>query len=166
MMAFGWETVRRRIELVRSGRAPFRDVAPGGLHLRLIALPGQAAGAVESGGQVLVPHKGEDVIAGKAPFRDTAAESRTGRDARRLLRMGWCVAYQDNALRPELLVPHKGEDVIAGKAALHAVLPAGRAAQPHGIAPAGDLPGGGRHLRRLPGQAGEARLALLERRGL
>ena len=37
----------------------------------------------------------------RAPFRDAAAESRTGRDARRLLRMGWCVAYQDNALRPE-----------------------------------------------------------------
>lgn len=28
MMAFGWETVRRRIELVRSGRAPFRDMEP------------------------------------------------------------------------------------------------------------------------------------------
>lgn len=28
MMAFGWETVRRRIDLVRSGRAPFRDMAP------------------------------------------------------------------------------------------------------------------------------------------
>lgn len=28
MMAFGWETVQRRIELVRAGRAPFRDVAP------------------------------------------------------------------------------------------------------------------------------------------
>lgn len=37
----------------------------------------------------------------RAPFRDAAAESRTGRDARRLLRMGWCAAYQDNALRPE-----------------------------------------------------------------
>ncbi len=28
MMAFGGETVRRRIELVRSGRAPFRDMGP------------------------------------------------------------------------------------------------------------------------------------------
>ena len=28
MMAFGWETVRRRIELVRSNRAPFRDMEP------------------------------------------------------------------------------------------------------------------------------------------
>ena len=28
MMAFGWETIRRRIELVRSGRAPFRDMEP------------------------------------------------------------------------------------------------------------------------------------------
>lgn len=28
MMAFGWETVRRRIELVRAGRAPFRDMEP------------------------------------------------------------------------------------------------------------------------------------------
>ena len=28
MMAFGWETVRRRIELVNAGRAPFRDVEP------------------------------------------------------------------------------------------------------------------------------------------
>ena len=28
MMAFGWESVRRRIDLVRSGRAPFRDMAP------------------------------------------------------------------------------------------------------------------------------------------
>lgn len=27
MMAFGWETVQRRIDLVRSGRAPFRDMA-------------------------------------------------------------------------------------------------------------------------------------------
>lgn len=28
MMAFGWETVRRRIELICGGRAPFRDMAP------------------------------------------------------------------------------------------------------------------------------------------
>ena len=28
MMAFGWETVRRRVELVRGGRAPFRDMEP------------------------------------------------------------------------------------------------------------------------------------------
>ena len=28
MMSFGWETVRQRIALVRSGRAPFRDLEP------------------------------------------------------------------------------------------------------------------------------------------
>ena len=28
MMAFGWDTVPKRIELIRSGRAPFRDLAP------------------------------------------------------------------------------------------------------------------------------------------
>lgn len=37
----------------------------------------------------------------RAPFRDAAAESPTGRAARRLLRMGWCVAFQDNTLRPD-----------------------------------------------------------------
>lgn len=28
MMAFGWETVRRRVALIRSGKAPFRDMGP------------------------------------------------------------------------------------------------------------------------------------------
>lgn len=28
MMAYGWETVRPRIDLIRKGRAPFRDMAP------------------------------------------------------------------------------------------------------------------------------------------
>ena len=31
MLAFGCETIRQRIKLVRSGRAPFRDMAPGTL---------------------------------------------------------------------------------------------------------------------------------------
>ena len=37
----------------------------------------------------------------RSPFRDVPQESETGRAARRLLGRGWCVAYQDNTLRPE-----------------------------------------------------------------
>lgn len=37
----------------------------------------------------------------RAPFRDAAADSEPGRCARRLLGLGWCAAYQDNALRPD-----------------------------------------------------------------
>ena len=48
MMAFGWETVRRRIELVRSGRAPFRDMEPR--HPYAAA----AARAVETGAMTAV----------------------------------------------------------------------------------------------------------------
>ncbi len=36
----------------------------------------------------------------RAPFRDVTAASEAGRAARRLLGVGWCVAFQDNALRP------------------------------------------------------------------
>lgn len=36
----------------------------------------------------------------RAPFRDVTATSKAGRAARRLLGLGWCVAYQDNTLRP------------------------------------------------------------------
>ena len=43
MMAFGWETVRRRIELIRAGRAPFRDMGPRD------AYAAAAAQAVETG---------------------------------------------------------------------------------------------------------------------
>lgn len=37
----------------------------------------------------------------RAPFRDVTADSRAGRAARRLLGLGWCVAFQDNTLRPD-----------------------------------------------------------------
>ncbi|MDE7219079.1 MAG: polysaccharide deacetylase family protein [Oscillospiraceae bacterium] len=40
----------------------------------------------------------------RAPFRDVMAESREGRAARRLLRLGWCVAFQDNTLRPDTVL--------------------------------------------------------------
>lgn len=36
----------------------------------------------------------------RAPFRDVTASSEAGRSARRLLNLGWCVAFQDNTLRP------------------------------------------------------------------
>ena len=37
----------------------------------------------------------------RAPFRDAAANSTAGRAARRLLGLGWCVAFQDNTIRPD-----------------------------------------------------------------
>ena len=37
----------------------------------------------------------------RSPFRDALPDSETGRAARRLLGRGWCVAYQDNTLRPD-----------------------------------------------------------------
>lgn len=37
----------------------------------------------------------------RSPFRDILPTSEIGRGARHLLSMGWCVAYQDNALRPD-----------------------------------------------------------------
>lgn len=37
----------------------------------------------------------------RSPFRDEPPESDVGRAARRLLGRGWCVAYQDNTLRPD-----------------------------------------------------------------
>ena len=37
----------------------------------------------------------------RSPFRDAEPDSAEGRAARRLLGQGWCVAYQDNTLRPE-----------------------------------------------------------------
>lgn len=40
----------------------------------------------------------------RAPFRDVAASSEAGRAARRLLGLGWCVAFQDNTLRPETVL--------------------------------------------------------------
>lgn len=40
----------------------------------------------------------------RAPFRDVTAESREGRAARRLLGLGWCVAFQDNTLRPDMVL--------------------------------------------------------------
>lgn len=40
----------------------------------------------------------------RAPFRDAAADSGAGRAARRLSGLGWCVAYQDNTLRPDAVL--------------------------------------------------------------
>ncbi|MBD5169123.1 MAG: polysaccharide deacetylase family protein [Oscillibacter sp.] len=40
----------------------------------------------------------------RAPFRDVTADSPEGRAARRLLGLGWCVAYQDNTLRPDTVL--------------------------------------------------------------
>ena len=37
----------------------------------------------------------------RSPFRDLGQEDETGRAAKRLLNLGWCVAFQDNTLRPE-----------------------------------------------------------------
>lgn len=37
----------------------------------------------------------------RSPFRDAVPDSAVGRAARRLLGLGWCVAYQDNTLRPD-----------------------------------------------------------------
>lgn len=38
----------------------------------------------------------------RAPFRDVLADSGAGRAARRLLRLGWCIAFEDNTLRPDM----------------------------------------------------------------
>ena len=48
MMAFGWETVHRHIGLIRSGRAPFRDMGPRD------AYAAAAAQAVETGAMTAV----------------------------------------------------------------------------------------------------------------
>ena len=40
----------------------------------------------------------------RSPFRDVPPDSKAGRDARRLLSRGWCVAYQDNTLRPDAVL--------------------------------------------------------------
>lgn len=40
----------------------------------------------------------------RSPFRDVPADSAVGRAARRLLKLGWCVAYQDNTLRPDAVL--------------------------------------------------------------
>lgn len=39
-----------------------------------------------------------------APFRDVSPDSEACRAARRLLGMGWCVAFQDNTLQPEAVL--------------------------------------------------------------
>lgn len=40
----------------------------------------------------------------RAPFRDAEADSPAGRAARRLLSLGWCVAFQDNTIRPDTVL--------------------------------------------------------------
>lgn len=40
----------------------------------------------------------------RSPFRDAVPDSAVGRAARRLLGLGWCVAYQDNTLRPDAVL--------------------------------------------------------------
>lgn len=40
----------------------------------------------------------------KSPFQDVTPESGTGAAARRLLGRGWCVAYQDNTIRPDAVL--------------------------------------------------------------
>ena len=40
----------------------------------------------------------------RSPFRDALPESEAGQAARKLLSRGWCVAYQDNTLRPDALL--------------------------------------------------------------
>jgi len=49
----------------------------------------------------------------RSPFRDVPPESEVGRAARRLLGQGWCVAFQDNTLRP-------GEVLTRGELAMMA----------------------------------------------
>ncbi len=49
----------------------------------------------------------------RAPFRDAAPDTPEGRAARRLLDQGWCVAFQDNTLRP-------GETLTRGELAMMA----------------------------------------------
>lgn len=40
----------------------------------------------------------------KSPFQDVLPDSGTGAAARRLLGRGWCVAYQDNTIRPDAVL--------------------------------------------------------------
>ena len=47
----------------------------------------------------------------RSPFRDAAPDTPEGRAARRLLDQGWCVAFQDNTLRP-------GETLTRGELAM------------------------------------------------
>ena len=49
----------------------------------------------------------------RSPFRDAAPDTPEGRAARRLLDQGWCVAFQDNTLRP-------GETLTRGELAMMA----------------------------------------------
>ena len=49
----------------------------------------------------------------RSPFRDAAPDTLEGRAARRLLDQGWCVAFQDNTLRP-------GETLTRGELAMMA----------------------------------------------
>lgn len=51
MMAFGWETVRRRVELVRSGRAPFRDMGPRDPYAAAAALAVETGAMAAPGGR-------------------------------------------------------------------------------------------------------------------
>ena len=40
----------------------------------------------------------------QSPFQDVLPDSDIGRAARRLLGLGWCVAYQDNTIRPDQIL--------------------------------------------------------------
>ena len=62
MMAFGRETVRRRIELVRSGRAPFRDMEPRHPYAAAAAQAAETGAMSASGGRfrpnaLVTPHE-------------------------------------------------------------------------------------------------------------
>ncbi len=62
------------------------------------------AGALEKQLRLLTDHGYRVVTASelldRAPFRDVTLSSGAGRAARRLLGLGWCVAFQGNTLRP------------------------------------------------------------------
>ena len=51
MMAFGWETVRRRVEMIRSGKAPFRDMGPRDPYAAAAALAVETGAMAAPGGR-------------------------------------------------------------------------------------------------------------------
>ena len=51
MMAYGWETVRRRVDLIRSGKAPFRDMGPRDSYAAAAALAVETGSMAAPGGR-------------------------------------------------------------------------------------------------------------------
>lgn len=51
MMAYGWETVRRRVELIRAGKAPFRDMGPRDPYAAAAALAVETGSMAAPGGR-------------------------------------------------------------------------------------------------------------------